>query len=411
MKIAIIGAGIAGLSLALNLKKRGIESQVFERVPDVKEIGVGITLLPHAMREFTELGIGDELLAQGIENLESCFFNRFGQLLYKEPRGKYGGYKYPEVGIHRGRLHLTLYKAALARLGAAHITTDRTCVGVDQSADGATVRFIETSTGKTAPSFSADVVVACEGINSAIRKQFYPDEQVAFAGINTWRGTTRRKPILTGRSYLRVGSIRTGKMVIYPIINDVDGEGNQLINWMAEIQSDKMSKNDWNKPGDLADFYPIYKDWKFDWLDVGEMIRNADAILEYPMVDKDPISRWTFDRVTLAGDAAHPMYPRGSNGAAQAAIDARVLTDLLVRSEDPKAALKAYEAARLPVTNRIVQTNRDNPPDFINIRVEELTGDKPFDNLDAFITQAELRALSDQYKRIAGFALEDLKAG
>lgn len=411
MKIAIIGAGIAGLSLALNLKKRGIVAQVFERVPDVKEIGVGITLLPHAMREFTELGIGDELLAQGIENLESCFFNRFGQLLYKEPRGKYGGYKYPEVGIHRGRLHLSLYKAALARLGAAHITTDRTCVGVDQNTDGATVRFIETSTGKTAPSFTADVVVACEGINSAIRKQFYPDEQVAFAGINTWRGTTRRKPILTGRSYLRVGSIRTGKMVIYPIVNDVDGEGNQLINWMAEIQSDKMSKNDWNKPGDLADFYPIYKDWKFDWLDVGEMIRNADAILEYPMVDKDPISRWTFDRVTLAGDAAHPMYPRGSNGAAQAAIDARVLADLLVRNEDPKAALKAYEAARLPVTNRIVQTNRDNPPDFINIRVEELTGDKPFDNLDAFITQAELRALSDQYKRVAGFALEDLKAG
>jgi 2-polyprenyl-6-methoxyphenol hydroxylase-like FAD-dependent oxidoreductase len=411
MTIAIIGAGIAGLSLALNLKKRGIEARVFERVPDVKEIGVGITLLPHAMREFTELGIGAELQAQGIENLESCFFNRFGQLLYKEPRGKYAGYNYPEVGIHRGRLHLTLYKAALARLGGDAITTDRTCVGVEQSAGSATVRFIETSTGRTAESFTADAVIACEGINSAIRKQFYPDEQVAFAGINTWRGTTRRKPILTGRSYLRVGSIRTGKMVIYPIINDVDGEGNQLINWMAEIQSDKMSKNDWNKPGDLSDFYPIYQDWRFDWLDVAQLIRDADAILEYPMVDKDPVKRWTFDRVTLAGDAAHPMYPRGSNGAAQAAIDARVLADLLTRNEDPVAALKAYEAARLPVTNRIVQTNRENPPDFINIKVEELTGDRPFENLDTFITQAELRALSDQYKRIAGFALEDLKAG
>jgi 2-polyprenyl-6-methoxyphenol hydroxylase-like FAD-dependent oxidoreductase len=254
-------------------------------------------------------------------------------------------------------------------------------------------------------------VIACEGINSAIRKQFYPDEQVAFAGINTWRGTTRRKPILTGRSYLRVGSIRTGKMVIYPIVNDVDGEGNQLINWMAEIQSDKMSKNDWNKPGDLSDFYPIYQDWRFDWLDVAQLIRDADAILEYPMVDKDPVKRWTFDRVTLAGDAAHPMYPRGSNGAAQAAIDARVLADLLARNENPVAALKAYEAARLPVTNRIVRTNRENPPDFINIKVEELTGDRPFENLDTFITQGELRALSDQYKRIAGFALDDLKAG
>jgi 2-polyprenyl-6-methoxyphenol hydroxylase-like FAD-dependent oxidoreductase len=273
------------------------------------------------------------------------------------------------------------------------------------------VRFTETTSGAGVEPFRADAVIACDGINSAIRRQFYPDEQVAFAGINTWRGTTRRKPILTGRSYLRVGSIRTGKMVIYPIVDDVDGEGNQLINWMAEIQSEKPIKNDWNKPGDRADFYPIYKDWKFDWLDVGQLIRDADAILEYPMVDKDPVTRWTFDRVTFAGDAAHPMYPRGSNGAAQAAIDARVLADLLARSGEVTAALKAYEAARLSVTNRIVQTNRDNPPDFINIRVEELTGDRPFDDLDAHITQAELRALSDQYKRIAGFAVDDLKAG
>lgn len=410
MKIAIIGAGIAGLTLALNLKQKGIEARVFERVSEVKEIGVGITLLPHAMREFTELGLGAALQAQGIENLESCFFNRFGQLLYKEPRGKYAGYQYPEVGIHRGRLHLVLFQAARARLGDAHITTNRTCVGVEQNAGSATARFIETSTGKTADSFIADAVIACDGINSAIRQQFYPDEQVAFAGINTWRGVTRRKPILTGRSYLRVGSIRTGKMVIYPIIDNVDGEGNQLINWMAEIQSDRPIKNDWNKPGDLADFHHIYRDWKFDWLDVGQLIRDADAILEYPMVDKDPVTRWTFDRVTLAGDAAHPMYPRGSNGAAQAAIDAHVLADLLARSEDVFAALKAYEAARLPVTNRIVRTNRDNPPDFINIRVEELTGDRPFDDLDSFISQAELRALSDQYKRVAGFDLEDLKA-
>jgi 2-polyprenyl-6-methoxyphenol hydroxylase-like FAD-dependent oxidoreductase len=411
MTIAIIGAGIAGLSLALNLKQKGIAAQVFERVPEVREIGVGITLLPHAMREFTALGLGDALQARGIENLESCFYNRFGQLLYKEPRGKYAGYQYPEVGIHRGKLHLVLFNAARDRLGAAAITTNRTCVGAEQDATGVTVRFTETTSGAAAEPFRADAVIACDGINSAIRRQFYPDEQVAFAGINTWRGTTRRKPILTGRSYLRVGSIRTGKIVIYPIVDDVDGEGNQLINWMAEIQSDRPIKNDWNQPGDRADFYPIYQDWKFDWLDVGALIRDADAILEYPMVDKDPVARWTFGRVTFAGDAAHPMYPRGSNGAAQAAIDARVLVDLLARSGEVTAALKAYEAARLPVTNRIVQTNRDNPPDFINIRVEELTGDKPFDDLDAHITQAELRALSDQYKRIAGFAVEDLKAG
>ena len=161
-------------------------------------------------------------------------------------------------------------------------------------------------------------MIACDGINSAVRKQFYPDDKVAFAGINTWRGVTRRKPILDGRTYMRVGSILTGKIVIYPIIDDVDGEGNQLINWMAEIKRDTVEQNDWNKPGNLADFFPLYESWRFDWLDVAQLIRDADQILEYPMVDKDPIARWTFGRVTLAGDAAHPMYPRGSNGAAQA---------------------------------------------------------------------------------------------
>ena len=201
--------------------------------------------------------------------------------------------------------------------------------GVEQDETGATAYFRASSTGRTLEPVRADVVVACDGVNSALRRQFYPDDEVAFAGINTWRGITRRKPFLTGKSYTRTGSILTGKIVIYPIIDDVDGDGNQLINWMAEIQRDTFAKNDWNQPGNLADFYPIYQNWRFDWLDVAELIRTADQILEYPMVDKDPVDRWTFGRVTLAGDAAHPMYPRGSNGAAQGAIDARTLADCL----------------------------------------------------------------------------------
>jgi 2-polyprenyl-6-methoxyphenol hydroxylase-like FAD-dependent oxidoreductase len=193
-------------------------------------------------------------------------------------------------------------------------------------------------------------------------------------------------------------------MVIYPIADDVDGQGNQLINWLCEIQQDVREKNDWNKPGRLEDFLPLYADWTFDWLDVPGLIRTADAILEYPMVDKDPVPRWTFDRVTLAGDAAHPMYPRGSNGSAQAAIDARVLADGLAAESDVRAALRAYERERLQTTAKIVRTNREFPPDFINIKVEQLVGDRPFDDLDKYITQDELRALSDEYKRIAGFA-------
>jgi len=405
MKVAIIGGGICGLSLALNLKSRGIEVRVYERAAEVKPLGVGITLLPHAMREFTALGLAERLLAAGIENRESCFFNRFGQLIYKEPRGKFAGYQYPEVGIHRGRLQMILYEAARERLGGEAILTDHDCTRIEQDARGVTVRF------KDREAVRADVAVACDGINSAARKQFYPDDKVVFTGINTWRGVTRREPILTGRTYMRIGSILTGKMVIYPIIGDTDGQGHQLINWMAEIKRpDTEAQNDWNRPGNLADFFPLYESWRFPWLDVAQMIRDADQILEYPMVDKDPIARWSFGRVTLAGDAAHPMYPRGSNGAAQGAIDARVLADCLRGHADPPDALKAYEDARAEPAARVVRTNREHPPDFINIRVEQLVGDKPFDDLDKYITQDELRALSENYKRIAGFALADVTA-
>jgi 2-polyprenyl-6-methoxyphenol hydroxylase-like FAD-dependent oxidoreductase len=297
---------------------------------------------------------------------------------------------------------MILYEAVCKRLGSDAVLTDHECAGVERDNKGVSVLF------RGRESVRADVAVACDGINSAVRKQFYSDDKVVFTGINTWRGVTRRKPIFDGRTYMRVGSILTGKMVIYPIVDNVDGQGNQLVNWMAEIQRDTMAQNDWNRPGNLADFF-LYENWRFDWLDVAQMIRDAD--LEYPMVDKDPIARWTFGRVTLAGDAAHPMYPRGSNGAAQSAIDARVLADFLRGEANPRDALAAYETARAEPAARVVRTNREQPPDFINIKVEQLVGDRPFGNLDEYITQAELRTLSDNYKRIAGFALADVALG
>jgi len=409
MDIAIVGGGIAGLGLALNLNKRGIDCRVYEVVPEVKALGVGITLLPHAMRELTALGLQDALKAVAIENRESCFFNRFGQLIYKEPRGKYAGYPYPELGIHRGRLHVVLYDAARKAMGDDKVIPNRRCIGIDQDPQGVTIYFQETSSGRSLDPVRADIAVACDGVNSAVRRHFYPNEQVVYTGINTWRGVTPHKPIMDGRTYVRIGSTRHAKIVIYPIIDNVDSEGRQLINWVAEIQSDTKERNDWNKPGKLEDFYSFYEKWNFDWLDVAELIRNAERIFEYPMVDKDPVERWTFGRVTFAGDAAHPMYPRGSNGAAQALIDGRTLADLLSEMIDPVAALQVYEKARIKPTADVVRMNRESPPDFINEKVEALTGDKPFENLDAFITQDELRAFSEQYKRVAGFRLEDVR--
>ena len=212
-----------------------------------------------------------------------------------------------------------------ARLGPRHVHTGHRCLRVEQGEAGATVHFARQSDASPLPPVQADVVVACDGVNSAVRRQFYPHEQVAFAGINTWRGVTRHRPILSGKSYLRVGSIDTGKMVIYPIVDNLDGSGLQLVNWVAEIQRPDASMNDWNQGGRVDDFIDIFASWRFDWLDVPALIRGADQILEYPMVDRDPVAQWTFGRVTLLGDAAHPMYPRGSNGSAQALIDARTL--------------------------------------------------------------------------------------
>jgi 5-methylphenazine-1-carboxylate 1-monooxygenase len=409
MKVVVVGGGIGGLALALSLHRRGIDCDVYESAPEVREIGVGITLLPHAMRELEQLGLQERLEQAGIDNLESVFFNRFGQFIYREARGRHAGYAWPEIGIHRGKLHRVLYEAALERLGADRIHLDRRCVGVDQDDSGSSARFQDAAGGALPPAHG-DVVIACDGVNSAVRRQFYPDEQVAFTGINTWRGVTVHPPILSGRSYLRIGTIATGKMVIYPIVDNVDGKGNQLINWVAEIRQDVASKNDWNKPGRVEDFLPFFAGWRFDWLDVTRLITTAQQIFEYPMVDKDPVPRWTFGRVTLLGDAAHPMYPRGSNGSAQALIDAAALADELASAQDPQAALQAYEKRRIDVTARIVQTNRTVPPDFIIMRADELSGGHPIaGGIDSLISQAELRRISEDYKRIAGFSLDTLK--
>lgn len=404
MNIAIVGGGIAGLSFALGLHQRGIDCDVFESVNDIKEIGVGITLLPHGMRELAALGVQDALEAVGIENLESVFYTQHGQYVYREARGRHAGYALPEIGIHRGKLHRILFDAAVSRLGANKVHTGMRCTGFSQNADGVQIEFSNAHTGQPI-SVNAQIAVACDGVNSVIRKQMHPQDALCFAGINTWRGVTVHPPILTGKSYLRIGTVEVGKMVIYPIIDNVDGKGNQLINWVAELQKPNAAMNDWNRPGDPAVCAEIFKDWNFDFLNVPELILKAEKVFEYPMVDKDALPFWTQGRVTLMGDAAHPMYPRGSNGSAQALIDARTLAEQLSQHSNPQEALKAYEALRLAPTAKVVETNRNVPPDFIIMKAQELSGGKPFRHIDDLISQDELRQISDNYKTVAGFAL------
>jgi len=407
--VIIVGAGIGGLTLGLALHQAKIPCRIFESVPEIRAIGVGINLLPHATQELAALGLEDALAKVAIQTSDATFFNRFGQLIYQEPLGRAAGYDHPQFSIHRGDLQMVLLDAFRSRAGADRIVTGRHCLSVAQDEAGVTVTFSDGPGGKDRFAVRGRVAIACDGINSVVRKQFFPDEgEPRYSGVNMWRGVTRWKPMLSGASMVRAGWLSHGKMVIYPI-RAADSDGLQLINWVAEIETPNYRKRDWNRAGVLDDFIGPFSNWYFGWLDVPAFIRGANSVLEFPMVDQDPLPRWSFGRVTLLGDAAHPMVPRGSNGAGQSILDARVLTAALLEHADPAAALSAYEKQRLEATTRIVLTNRTNPPDAILREVFERTKDKPFSAIDDVISRDELVALSEGYKRIAGYSREALR--
>ncbi len=412
MEAIIVGGGIGGLTLALTLHRAGIACRLYEASPAVKAVGVGVNLLPHSTRELASLGLEPALASVAVTTAESCFFNRFGQLIYREPAGRFAGYEWPQFSIHRGDLQAVLYGAVRERLGDPRIHLGWRATRFEQDGESVAVHFESAETGAALPAQRAALAIACDGIHSVIRKQLYPAEgDPLYSGYNMWRGVTRWPPILGGASMIRAGWLATGKMVIYPIRDRIDGEGRQLVNWVAEIETTNYKRRDWNRPGRLEDFIGAFQDWHFDWLDVPEFLRAAEMVLEFPMVDQDPLERWSFGRMTLLGDAAHPMVPRGSNGAGQAILDARALADCLAAERDPVAALRAYEARRLGPTANVVRMNRANPPDAILREVFLRTGDKPFRDIAEVISRDELVALSDGYKRVAGYDKQSLAAG
>ena len=408
--ILIVGGGIGGLTLGLSLHAAKIPCRIFESAPEIRAVGVGINLLPHATKELAALGLEADLARVAIETRDASFFNRFGQLIYQEPLGRAAGYDHPQFSIHRGDLQMVLLEAFRRRVGADRILTGHHCISVEQDDHGVTLHFSDGAGGAAVKSVRGRAAIACDGINSVIRKQFFPNEgEPRYSGVNMWRGVTRWKPILSGASLTRAGWLSHGKMVIYPI-RSLGDDGLQLINWVAEIETPVYRRRDWNRAGSLEDFIGAFADWHFDWLDVPAFIRAADTVLEFPMVDQDPLPQWSFGRVTLLGDAAHPMVPRGSNGAGQAILDTRAMTQALLANSDPVAAFAAYEKQRLEATARVVLTNRTNPPDAILREVFQRTNDRPFAAIDDVISHQELVALSDSYKQIAGFSREALRA-
>lgn len=402
--VLVLGAGIGGLTTALQLHRVGLRCQVIEAVEQFAPVGVGINVLPHASQQFGELGLEDALSRAAVLTRESVFFNRFGQLIYREPAGRDAGYADPQYSIHRADLHQILLDAVTERLGPDAVRTGHRVERVEQDDRQAIVTARRPDGSSVA--LAADAVVAADGIRSVVRAQLFPEEgPPRYSGVTMWRGVSVWPHFLTGASMVRAGWLASGKMVIYPIRDDVDGRGSQLVNWVAELETAQRAGRDWTQRGRLADFIDCFADWHFDWLDVPALLASTSTVLEYPMVDQDPLPRWSHGRLTLLGDAAHPMVPRGSNGAGQAILDARVLADCIAsQPDDPVAALREYDDLRRPATANVVLTNRANPPDAILREVYERTGDRPFDQLEHVVTQAELVRISENYKEVAGFS-------
>jgi 2-polyprenyl-6-methoxyphenol hydroxylase-like FAD-dependent oxidoreductase len=412
MTVLIAGAGIGGLTLALSLHQIGIRAQVFESVAEIQPLGVGINVLPHATRELTELGLDTRLAETAIATAELAYFSKHGKSVWSEPRGRLAGYNWPQYSVHRGRLQMLLLDAARERLRADAIRLGHHLAGWDTDSDGVTARFIDRSSGTALASASGALLVAADGIHSAARARLFPNEgPPVWDGAILWRGVTVAKPFLTGRTMAMIGHGRQ-KFVTYPIATDTPGDDTALINWIAELKFDaayKWRREDWNRPGSFDDFLPAFRDWRFDWLDVPALIEACEHVYEYPMVDRDPLPAWTHGAMTLLGDAAHPMYPIGSNGASQAILDARTLTRAVQEHGLTEAALAAYEAERRPATAKIVAANRASGPDEVMDLVESRAPDG-FDDIEAVASHAERAAIADKYKALAGFDKDMLNA-
>ncbi len=410
--VIIIGAGIGGLVTALSLHAAGIPCDIYESVDEIRPLGVGINLLPHATRELDALGVLSELLSLAIQPTTLRYFTRRGQQIWSEPRGLAAGYQWPQLSIHRGLLQTTLIAITKARIGADHIHTGYHLTALDSDAHGATAHFRAGRRGDHRATVRGAMVIAADGIHSVARALRYPHEgPPRWNGALLWRGTAEAPPVFDGRTMVWAGH-PDHKFVGYPIRDLPNGK--QLFNFIAEFRTSDMvlaEREDWNQPGVLSDFIDRFTDWRFDWLDVPALIRSAPGTYRFPMVDRDPLPQWSMGRTTLLGDAAHPMYPIGSNGASQAILDARVLVGCLrAYPDDVETALARYDQVRRPATANIVLANRGFGPEMPMKLVEE-RAPHGFTHIDDVISPAEILQVTEGYRTTAGFALSALNHG
>ncbi|MBT2324340.1 flavin-dependent oxidoreductase [Variovorax paradoxus] len=409
MEVIIVGAGIGGLSAALSLHAAGIPVKVYEAAPRIEAMGLGIHLQPNAVRELTELGLGQALMAisVGIEKLG--FYSIHGKQISTEPRGTAAGYRWPQCAVHRGDLQVLLLKAARERIGEQNIVTSHRLIDFEQEEGGVTLHFVNSETRERLAPVKGSILVAADGLHSVVRKHFYPEQGLRFGGQLMWRTAVPVKAWLGGKTMTMIGH-RNQKLVAYPI--RALPQGQVLGNFIFELgeSGDGPPREEWNRKIDKAKFAQAFADWKFDWLDVPSLIQAADSIFEFPKMDRDPVERWSFGRVTLLGDAAHPMHPVGSQAGSQAVVDGRVLAKHLADHPDrPEFALQEYEAERLPPMRDICLSNRNLSHEIIMDVVYE-RAPEGFSNIDDVIPAAEIAQRAEAFRTRAGFDVTSLNA-
>ena len=408
--ILIAGGGIGGLVAALCLNRAGHDVTVFETVSEPRELGVGINLLPHSVRVLHDLGLESDLAASAVATSELRFCSDDGVLIWSEPRGLAAGNPWPQYSIHRGRLQMVLLDAVRRTLGPDRILTGHHLDGFDQDKDGVLARFVDRRSGVLVGEYEGEALVGCDGLHSALRRSFVSDEgPPRYSGLVLWRGAVEAPPFLDGRTMFMAGHDRQ-KAVVYPIRGPVEPGGTVLTNWVAERPVDvDVATADWNAAVDPADIAPWFADWDFGWIHVGELLSSTEVAYEFPMVDRDPLERWSYGRATLLGDAAHPMRPNGSNGASQAILDSEALAVALSADIGVAAALESYEADRREPTSRLVLANRQAGPERVMQWVEERC-DRSCRGRHTCVPTGELEREANAYKELAGFDLATLQA-
>lgn len=405
MNIAIAGAGLGGLTAALCLHEKGQRVTLYEAAPELRALGLGINLLPHGARILHALGLQARLESIAVPTKRLRYTTRFGKDILSEPRGREAGYHWPQYSIHRGELQMSLMEAVRERLGEGCIQAGRRCIGFEQDAKGVRAVLVDAHNGETIETEPADLLIGADGLHSAVRRRLFPAEgPPAFAGIMMWRGVAERERFLDGRTMVIAGDAEQ-KVVLYPISEEAERRGRSLVNWVAEIHvggEQPPRPSDWWAEGVRSHFVPQFEDWDLGFIRMLELFEDTAHVYEFPMVDRDPLPRWSFGRVTLLGDAAHPMYPIGANGASQAIIDAHALAEAVAGTDSAEEALSRYENARRPATAQVVLSNRRRGPE----RVLELARQRlptPDAEPRDFITEAEALSISKQYQALAGF--------